>query len=173
MAKYTELFNDYIENGGELPAVFDDIDGFDNLFKGYYADKEIGFETETLFAIKLETYANIYVPIYASRIASLAVAWTHADNPVKTHYELKTTAFNGGAQRAESTDLPINSLTATPSSISSTDAYVNTNRDETTREESGQTVDEAYHAIDKLNEEVRPLIKRLLDEFKPLFMAIY
>lgn len=173
MAKYTELFADYLKDGGALPSVFSSIIGFEDLFKGYYCDKEIGFETEILFAIKLETYANIYVPMYAQRISALATALTNASNPVKVHYERYDTTINAGAQKAQSTDLPINASTATPSSVLATDAYVNTDARVTNREESGFTVDEAYRVIDKLNEEVRPLIRKLLDAFKPCFMGVY
>lgn len=58
MAKYTELFSEYLEGGGELPAAFSQIDGFEDLFIGHFIDKEIGFETEVLFTIKLETKAK-------------------------------------------------------------------------------------------------------------------
>lgn len=173
MAKYTELLADYLKDGGTLPSVFSTINGFEDMFVAEYCDKEIGFETEDLFMIKLELYANIYVPKYAERITALATAWTNASNPVKVHYERYDTTINAGAQRAQSTDLPINATTATPSSVTATDAYVNTDARITNREESGVTVDEAYRVIEKLNEEVRPLIKKLLDEFKPCFMGVY
>lgn len=173
MAKYTELLSEYLKDGGTLPSVFSSITGFEDMFVAEYCDKEIGFETEDLFAIKLDHYANIYVPIYAERISALATAWTNATNPVKVHYERYDTTINMGAQGAQTTELPINATTATPSSVSSTDAYVNTDARITNREESGVTVDEAYRVIDKLNDEIRPLIKKLLDEFKPCFMEIY
>ena len=173
MAKYTELLAEYLSDGGTLPSVFSTITGFEDMFVAEYCDKEIGFETENLFAIKLDYYANLYVPIYAERITALATAWTNAANPVKVHYERYDTTVNAGAQRAESTELPINSLTATPSSVTATDAYVNTDARITNREESGVTVDEAYRVIDKLNDEIRPLVKKLLNEFKPCFMQIY
>ena len=173
MAKYTELLADYLKDGGTLPSVFSTLTGFEDMFVAEYCDKEIGFETENLFAIKLDYYANLYVPIYAERITALSTAWTNASNPVKVHYERYDTTVNAGAQRAESTELAINALTATPSSVTATDAYINTDARITNREESGVTVDEAYRVIDKLNDEIRPLVKKLLDEFKPCFMQIY
>ena len=42
MAKYTELFAEYLESGGELPAAFDEIYGFKDLFIGHFFDKENG-----------------------------------------------------------------------------------------------------------------------------------
>lgn len=43
MAKYTELFAEYLEGGGSLPAAFAEIVGFEDLFVARYCDKEIGF----------------------------------------------------------------------------------------------------------------------------------
>lgn len=74
MAKYTELLSEYIKNGGEFPAVFDKIEGFEDLFIGHYIDREIGFETPVLFSVKLETRANIVIPAYAKRIAEIEAA---------------------------------------------------------------------------------------------------
>lgn len=173
MAKYTELLAEYLEAGGELPTVFSTIVGFEDLFVAHYCDKEIGFETEDLFTIKLNLYADLYIPIYAARIAALATAWTNAANPTKVHYERYDTTVNAGAQRAQTTDLPFDATTATPSSVTASDAYINTDARITNREERGVTVDEAYRVIDKLNDAVKPLIVKLLDEFAPCFMGVY
>ena len=172
-AKYTELLADYLASGGQLPDVFDTIEGFEDLFVAYYCDKEIGFETEELFNTKLELYANIYVPKYAERITALAAAWTNAANPTKVHYERYDTTVNAGAQRAQTTDLPFDSTTAVPSSITASDAYINTDARITNREESGVTVDEAYRVIDRLNEQIEPIVVKLLNAFKNCFMGVY
>ena len=65
MAKYTELLTEYIENGGTLPTAFSLITGFEDLFIRHFCNYEIGFETETLFAIKLEEKADLYMNLYA------------------------------------------------------------------------------------------------------------
>lgn len=83
MAKYTELFSEYLENGGELPAIFDYIQGFKELFIGEFADREIGFETPSLFALKLETRANLIVPAYEARIDELLTASKNLVDPRK------------------------------------------------------------------------------------------
>lgn len=173
MAKFTELFAEYLAGGGALPSAFENITGFTNLFKGYYADKEIGFETEDLFAIKLETYANIYIPIYKQRIEDLAEAITGAKNPAKTFYENYSTIINAGKQKGYTTDLPFDSSTAQPSSVTESDAYTNTDNKVINRTEAGATVNEAFYKIEKLNDKVKPLILELLKEFKPCFMQIY
>lgn len=172
MAKYTELFSEYLEGGGELPSSFSLIENFDNLFKLRFYDHEIGFETETLFSMKLELTASIMIPIYKDRIDMLAEAITGAKNPTRTFYEKYNTTINAGEQRGQTTELPIDSATAEPNSISHSDAYTNTDERTTNREESA-SVNEKYFIIDKLNEKVKSLIDSLLDEFKSCFMEVY
>lgn len=172
MAKYTELFSEYLEGGGELPSSFSLIENFDNLFKLRFYDHEIGFETETLFSMKLELTASIMIPIYKERIDMLAEAITGAKNPTRTFYEKYNTIINAGEQSGQTTELPIDSVTAEPNSISHSDAYINTDERTTNREE-GATINEKYYIIDKLNEKVKSLIDSLLDEFKSCFMEVY
>ena len=84
MAKYTELLAEYLQSGGQLPAAFDTIDGFSDLFIGHFCDREIGFETPKLFEIKLETRANLVIPIYKERIDQLMQFDTMFNEPTKT-----------------------------------------------------------------------------------------
>lgn len=172
MAKYTELFSEYLEGGGELPSSFELIENFDNLFKLRFYDHEIGFETETLFSMKIELTASIMIPLYKERIDMLAEAITGAKNPTRTFYEKYNTTINAGEQRGQTTELPIDSMTAEPNSISHSDAYTNTDERITNREE-GASINEKYYIIDKLNEKVKSLINNLLDEFNNCFMRIY
>lgn len=85
MAKYTELLSEYIEEGGELPTLFDTIEGFSDLFLGEYADREIGFETPALFALKLNYTAALVIPPYSKRLAAISVADELILNPNKKH----------------------------------------------------------------------------------------
>lgn len=71
MAKYTELLSEYLASGGELPAAFAQIEGFEDLFVAEYIDREIGYETPELFKIKLELLANLVIPPYLARITAL------------------------------------------------------------------------------------------------------
>ena len=203
MAKYTELFSEYLERGGRLPASFALIDGFEDLFKLHYCDKELGFETEALFFMKLERTARINMPFYADRIRRLAAQYLNFDAPAKVHYETTSgtttmgeqngrSTTNGtnnlGAQDSETTELPFDSATALPSvkahnaatintnsgtDTTHNDEYENSDSRETERRESGYTPDEAMRAIEFLNGAVEPLIEKLLDEFKRLFMQVY
>lgn len=199
MAKYTELFSEYLERGGQLPASFALIDGFEDLFKLHYCDKEIGFETEALFQMKLERTARINMPFYADRIRRLASAYYNFDVPAKVRYEIyngvmklgeqngrTTQDDNLGEQNGTTTELPFDSATAAPSAKTHAEAVNNsgvgtshnderTDTDEHTTEhrESGYTPDEAMKAVEFLNSQIEPLIQKLLDEFKRLFMQVY
>ena len=166
MAKYTELFAEYLENEeNELPSVFAEIDGFSDLFIGYYADKEIGFETETLFKMKLETYANIFVPKYKQKIDLLDYFLENIEEPTKT----KRIVHDMGKMIAYNWVLPFNSNVADPSAKSQTDPSQNVD----TENESGFSADEIVRIMEHLKEETQNLKMELLQKFKTLFMMIY
>lgn len=179
MAKYTELFSEYLENGGDLPAVFSEIEGFGDLFKGYYCDKEIGFETPALFAIKLENRANDIVPAYAERITRI--------NEFKAKFEQseKTTVKSGNINRdyGERTnynwDNPFNvgAAAATENNVttqSKTAAYTDKESYENVNDtQSGYTPDEAERRMRYYEGEITNLKHDLLLEFNNLFMRIY
>lgn len=168
MAKYTELFAEYLESGGTLPAAFEDIDGFEDAFIQEYCDKEIGFETEALFYIKLEAKANIVIPIYKKKFEALDQTLTQLSNPIKTRQR----TFEGGERKADETVLPINSLSATPSSISKSETFVDT---ETITDE-GNTVDEAIKKAEfvrNTDHEYWSIFYSCLKEFDDLFMKVY
>ena len=81
----TELFTQYIENNGgadaALPSLFDKIPSitideetttFKDAFVLNFSDREIGFETEALFALKLEGRAKLVIPRYAHKLEELS-----------------------------------------------------------------------------------------------------
>ena len=81
----TELFTRYIENNGgadaALPALFDKIPSitideetttFKDAFVLNFSDREIGFETEALFALKLEGRAKLVIPRYVHKLEELS-----------------------------------------------------------------------------------------------------
>lgn len=143
MAKYTMLLAEYLQKGGQLPASFGLIDGFEDLFVARYCDHELGFETDALFSIKLEYKANLVMKAYADKIATRAFYWTRAENPVKSYYEktkiktnlgaksktgsdatsygaksiTTTTSNTTGAQENKTTELPFDDTTAEPNSV--------------------------------------------------------
>jgi hypothetical protein len=173
MAKYTETMTEFLEKGGQLPASFELIQGFEDLFKNKYCDREIGFETEILFVMKLELTAELYMQVYADRIKKLATAWTGYDAPIKTIYRSEERTLNAGEQNSSSTELPIDALTAKPNLTTKNEAYTNSDSFEYNERISGDTYDEAERKIDFLNKKVHLLINELLNEFEPLFMQIF
>ena len=111
MARYTELFAEYLENGGELPAVFSQIEGFEDLFIGEYCDRELGFETPVLFTIKLETKANIVIPEYKQRIDTLKALRENLSNPTKTRLKTGNISRNYGGIDETNTNTKSGSIT--------------------------------------------------------------
>lgn len=168
MAKYTELFAEYLESGGTLPAAFADIEGFADLFVARYCDKEIGFETETLFQVKLEERAAIIIPAYVKRIEATNAAWLVVTNPTRT----QTRTFNSGEKSTSTRSLPLNSQQAQPTQTATSDAYIDT--DSTTIE--GMTPDEAIRRseyLQRLDGTAWILLDACLREFENLFMKVY
>ncbi|MBQ0154591.1 MAG: hypothetical protein KBS70_07390 [Bacteroidales bacterium] len=166
MARYTELLSEYLAGEGrELPSSFSLIEGFSDLFIGHYADHEIGFETEDLFALKLEHYADLHLPIYASRINLLNSYILRLEDPEK----IRQTIHDMGAVEGLQWVLPFDSDESDPSAKTRSEQYQNVD----TNTESGYTPDEILRVIELLNGDVKNLKLRLLEEFKNIFMRIY
>ena len=168
MSKYTETLVEFLEGGGVLPAAFAEIEGFEDLFVARYCDKEIGFETEALFQIKLEERAAIIIPAYVKRIAATDAAWLTVTDPTRK----QTRTFNSAEKRSSSSSLPLNAQTAQPSQTAKADAFTDT--DTTTFE--GITPDEAIRRAEyfqKLDGMTWILLDKCLHEFENLFMKVY
>ena len=168
MSKYTETLVEFLEGGGVLPAAFAEIEGFEDLFVARYCDKEIGFESEALFQIKLEERAAIIIPAYVKRIAATDAAWLTVTDPTRK----QTRTFNSAEKRSSSSSLPLNAQTAQPSQTAKADAFTDT--DTTTFE--GITPDEAIRRAEyfqKLDGMTWILLDKCLHEFENLFMKVY
>lgn len=174
MAKYTILYGDYINNGGTQPAVFANIQGFADLFLAHFCDKEIGFETEELFNIKLNAYAEIIIPRYKDRIDLLVAFMTNAKgNPTKTHYESHNLTYAQGEQTTDTTELPINATTAEPSLKNKQSGRTDLQSELRTIQDYGQSTEEVLKFIEDLNGKVQILLWNCLSEFDNLFMKVY
>lgn len=180
MAKYTELLAEYLENGGELPAVFNQIQGFKELFISEYCDSEIGFETPTLFTIKLNARAELVIPAYLERITALNDALSNLTNPTKTHVKTGAIRREYGERTSGTAEQPMNVLPATPNAFdnpaSVTTELQHTDTEtyqELTDKEAGYTPAEAEALYKALESQVFILQRELLKEFKNLFMVIY
>lgn len=102
---HTELFTQYIANNGgaenALPSLFDkvpnitiddEVTTFKDAFILNFCDREIGFETEELFALKLESRAKLVLPFYISKLKQLAsIDYISAK---RTESETRTTTGN-------------------------------------------------------------------------------
>lgn len=173
MAKYTMLLAEYLEMGGQLPASFAEINGFEDLFKAHYCDKELGFETELLFFMKLSAKAEVVIPLYKNKLTRLTNEWENFDDPVRTIAVVENKKFNAGAQKGKTTELPLNASSAQPNVINDTDAYENTENRGTTTRESGNTHEEVKKGIEFLSQPAKKVMYDLLDEFKTCFMLVY
>lgn len=191
MAKYTELLSEYIENGGELPAVFDQIANFEDLFIGRYCDCEIGFETPILFQIKLETRANLIIPQYVKRLSAFEEAEQLLIQPTKKRVKSGSITYGGEDTHTFTTsdhirnesELPFVSSGTPPVTQQYTDkGHTDTDTikkgttetyNNVTDTESGYTSSEAEALYKALEEPVRILLEDCLNEFKNLFMKVY
>lgn len=81
---HTELLTQYIANNGgadnALPSLFDkvpniivddEVTTFKDAFILNFCDREIGFETEQLFALKIESRAKLVLPFYITKLKQL------------------------------------------------------------------------------------------------------
>ena len=104
-AQHTEFFTEYIANNGgaenALPSLFDkvpditiddEVTTFKDAFILNFCDREIGFETEELFALKLESRAKLVLPFYISKLKQLASI--DYINAKRTESETRTSTGN-------------------------------------------------------------------------------
>lgn len=104
-AEHTEFFTEYIANNGgaenALPTLFDkvpsitiddEVTTFKDAFILNFCDREIGFETEELFALKLESRAKLVLPFYINKLKQLASI--DYINAKRTESETRTSTGN-------------------------------------------------------------------------------
>lgn len=177
MAKYTETLAEYLEGGGVLPSSsFALITDFEDLFKERFCGCEIGFETEALFALKLDYKARVVMPEYAARLTAVEAAIEKLKDPEKERTEKR----EYGKQHSETdsdgsvTDLPIDPASAEPSGTTHTEgnADIDEHEDNITFTDY-VTIDENLRILNELDTSKKGIIERCLDEFKPLFMGVY
>ena len=173
MAKYTMLFKDFIEAGGQYPACFADIEGLQDAFYGRYCVSEIGFETPSIFQIRLEAKANELVPFYKEKMTLASAQYVGMLTPSK----LETITHEYGqahtATKGESIDLPTDAETfADPTTKTKTDATTD-ERTDTDKHETGLSATERLEVIERLNEIKKPIMTELLNQFQSLFMGVY
>ena len=158
---HTELLTQYIANNGgadsALPSLFDKIPSitiddevttFKDAFVLNFCDREIGFETEALFALKLEGRAKLVIPRYVRKLEELAKL--DYINAQRTEKETRTS-------KSKSTDSGTDTLTHETSGTS-TDGGTDT----LTHETSGTSTDGGTDTNKRFKGE-NPLIDTSLD----------
>lgn len=173
MAKYTKTLEEFMNGGGSLPSLFDQIEGFRQLFLMRFLDYEIGFNDDLAFSRKLTEKAMLYIPEFKKKIALIATYYTKAENPTRTHYDTVNTVLVVGDQSTSIKELPIDPATAQPSSITESDEYTNHDTRSATATDEGETTAEVIAMLDALNKEIAPLVEKLLNKFECCFMGVY
>lgn len=143
---HTELFTQYIANNGgaenALPSLFgkvpnividDEVTTFKDAFILNFCDREIGFETEELFALKLESRAKLVLPFYISKLKQLASI--DYINAKRTESEKRTST--GSAQDSGSDTV----------SRESTGNVTDSGSDTVTREKTGNITDSGSDTV--------------------------
>lgn len=167
MAKYTVTLVDYLEAGGTLPALFESIDGFPDLFVQRFCDYEIGFETPELFAQKLEGVAKINIPYYKKLIDAQSTLISKLSTGYDREHITTTTL---GEQDSKSWAYPFNGTSdINPAARTLSTETVNTASERST----GYTPDELARMIELAESLKRNILDELLNKFKTCFMIIF
>ena len=170
MAFYTETLREYVLRGNEFPASFQLIakTGYDfsELFYEYYAVREIGFETEELFALKLKKIADLYIPDYVKIIEN----YDSVIEALKAKSKKTESLTENGKITTRQFDLPIAGETTNinPSGIGETEPT--STKTTTTNDE---TADELTRKIDWLLGQEKNAIEQLLEKFERCFMQVF
>ena len=170
MAFYTETLREYINHGNELPESFGLIAqtgyDFNAIFFEHFADREIGFETEELFALKVKKVADLYISQYVKIIEN----YESVIEALKAKSKKTESLTENGKITTRQFDLPIAGETTgiNPSGIGETEPT--SNKTTTTNDE---TADEITRKIDWLLGQEKNAIEQLLEKFERCFMQVF
>lgn len=196
--KYTELFTEYIANNGgaenALPSLFDKvpsitIDGevttFKDAFILNFCNREIGFEIEELFALKLESRAKLVLPFYINKLKQLAsIDYINAKRT-----ESETRAITGnitdsgkdtntrfkGENPLIDTDLTFNAKSVSEQEKNDVDYGKNTNttgNENVTREFTDSGI-EALDLYERVLKDTMNVWNEIFKKFDSLFMQVW
>ena len=196
--KYTELFTEYIANNGgaenALPSLFDKVpnlttDGevttFKDAFILNFCDREIGFETEELFALKLESRAKLVLPFYINKLKQLeSIDYINAKRSESETREITGNITDGGKDtntrfKGENplidTDLTFNAKSVSEQEKNEVGYGKNTNTtgsENVTREftDSGTEARDLYERILK---DTMNVWNEIFKKFDSLFMQVW
>lgn len=164
MASYTEYFYEYLDNGNELPTIFDAVPSFNgiafkDMFKTEYNAYEIAHETETLFKERLQAKANIVIPFYVEKITKIA-------------------GIENIFENTRSNEIIRNNQNASYLNTPNIETISNDNLAGVLTDNATETHNETYTPSNKVELiknylEIENLYQKLLYEFKPLFLFIW
>ena len=197
-AEHTEFFSEYIANNGgaenALPSLFDkvpnitiddEVTTFKDAFILNFCDREIGFETEELFALKLESRAELVLPFYINKLKQLASI--DYINAKRTESETRTTTGNitdGGKDtntrfKGENplidTTLTFNAKAVTEQETNEIGYGKNTNTtgsENTTREFTDSGI-EARDLYERVLKDTMNVWNEIFKKFDSLFMQVW
>lgn len=170
MAFYTETLREYLNHGNKLPESFGLIAqagyDFNAIFFEHFADREIGFETEELFAIKVKKVADLYIAQYVKIIEN----YESVIEALKAKSKKTESLTENGKITTRQFDLPIAGETTgiNPSGIGETEPT--STKTTATNDESA---DELTRKIDWLMGQEKNAIEQLLDKFERCFMQVF
>lgn len=185
MARYTELLAEYLENGGSLPAAFDNVTIGDNtltdIFTAQFAAREIGFETPALFELKLNAYAATLIPELKAGLDAYSGAIAAMNDPTHTHTKSGAIQREYGQRKRNVWDNPtandggeVDLSDAGSQSITidgggaDTESYQNV-----TETDAAKSVADGIAVYQALSQPAKNFLEVWLSKFEPLFMQIY
>ena len=166
MASYTEYFYEYIENGNDMPSIFDGVPSlngttFKEIFAKHFNVYEIGLETETLFKDRLQAKANIVIPFYVDKISKLAGV---------------TNVFAGDRQYSLAKEDKNSSYINTPNiETLGNDNLTGVLKSNIVENHSESFTPKGTNKIEMMQQyiELENIYQKLLDEFNDLFLFIW
>ena len=199
--KYTELFTEYVQsNGGAenaFPLAFDSIPdfggkNFKELFLLRFCAREIGFETEALFQLRLEGKASEVCPAYVRKLSNYDKFTTLSAEYKKTFNFGETTTRtpdllvkgDGGAVTVDNYNNPgLGGTLPNENALSNSQRTSDLSGTKTTgteknerggkNEEITELSPREKQEIANAEIEVKNIYSALLDEFEPLFMQVF
>lgn len=170
MAFYTETLREYINHGNQLPESFNLIvqTGYDfnTIFFEHFADREIGFETEELFALKVKKVADVWIPQYVKIIRN----YDSTLEAIKANVTKTTVTDNLGETTDKSYDLPTADDVSgiTPTGVAKSASV--TNKTETSVEQRPSDLEKKANWFTKMKDNA---ITSLLSKFENCFMQVF
>lgn len=186
MARYTELFAEWLENGGEMPALFNDVtvngEPLADIFTAYYAAREIGFETPALFELKFNALAVILINDLTAGLQAHSGALAALSDPKSTHTKSGAIQRNYGDRKRNTWEQPTTNYPAATVELTDTNSHQiikdgggadTETYQAVTDTDKVKGVNEGIQILEALSQEAKNFLQVWLGKFEPLFMQIF